>query len=154
MDSCDELQRSLTYSFNDPGLLVRALTRKAYANEQAQRGQDVAHQEVLRTLGDAVLKAILVDRLIRAGYDSRERITTRKMELESEEGLAERARTLDIGAYLRLGKGERKLGAHTKAYVLAETLEAVIGAVYLDGGYDATMKVVLHMFDDIPQSDE
>jgi dsRNA-specific ribonuclease len=64
------------------------------------------------------------------------------------------ARTLDIGAYLRLGKGERKLGAHTKAYVLAETLEAVIGAVYLDGGYDATMKVVLHMFDDIPQSDE
>lgn len=154
MPPLNDLERSLNYAFNDDRLLERALTRKAYANERAQQGQRVKDQEVLRTLGDAVLKVILVDKLIHAGYETRERVTTRKMELESEEGLAEIGRSIGIGDHLRLGIGERKLRAQTKSYVLAETLEAIIGAVYLDGGFNAAMDVVTHLFGELMPLDE
>ncbi|MCZ7385280.1 MAG: hypothetical protein O8C63_11105 [Candidatus Methanoperedens sp.] len=140
------IEEALGYTFSNKSLLERALTRKAYANELKQQNQECEDQEIYRTLGDAVLKTILVDRLIESGYKTREDITNRKMELESEEGLAKISRTLGIGSSIRLGIGEKKQKANEKQYVLAETLEAIIGAIFLDGGYDASKKTIIKWF--------
>lgn len=140
------IEDALGYTFSNKNLLNRAFTRKAYANEQKQQNIDCEDQEIFRTLGDAVLKTVLVDRLIASGYKTREEITNRKMELESVEGLARISRELGIGASIKLGLGEKKQKANEKQYVLAETLEALIGAIYLDGGYDIAKETIIRWF--------
>lgn len=140
------IEDALGYTFSDKNLLNRALTRKAYANEQKQQNKDIEDQEIFRTLGDAVLKTVLVDLLIKSGCKTREEITNRKMELESVEGLAKIGRELGIGPFIKLGLGEIKQKANEKQYVLAETLEAVIGALYLDGGYEASRETIIKWF--------
>lgn len=140
------IEEVLGYTFSNKSLLERALTRKAYANELKQQNLECEDQEIYRTLGDAVLKTVLVDRLIASGYKTREDITNRKMELESEEGLAKISWELGIGSSIRLGIGEKKQKANEKQYVLAETLEAIIGAIYLDGGYDASKETIIKWF--------
>ncbi len=131
----NEIEDCLNYKFITRKLLERALTRKAFANEQGQRGISSEDQEIFCTLGDAVLKTVLIDLLIRSGVTTPDMITRRKIELEREENLAAIGRKIDIGPYIRLGKGEAKHNASEQPYVLAETLEAIIGAVFLDGGY-------------------
>lgn len=140
------LEEKLGYSFRDKSLLTRALTRKAYANEQRQKNKEVEDQEILRTLGDAVLKTVLVEMLIKNGSKTREEITNRKMELESVEGLARISREIGIGEFILLGAGEKKQKANEKQYVLAETLEAMIGAIYLDGGFEASKEAITGWF--------
>lgn len=140
------IEDALGYTFSDKNLLNRALTRKAYANEQKQQDKDIEDQEIFRTLGDAVLKTVLVDLLIKSGCKTREEITNRKMELESVEGLAKIGRELGIGPYIKLGLGEIKQKANEKQYVLAETLEALIGAIYLDMGYEASRETIIKWF--------
>ena len=132
----NEIEDSLDYKFNNRKLLERALTRKAFANEQGQRGISSEDQEIFCTLGDAVLKTVLIDLLIRNGVTTPDLITRKKIELEREENLAAIGRKINIGQYIRLGKGEAKHNASEQPYVLAETLEAIIGAVFLDGGYN------------------
>ena len=146
------IEENLGYVFSDKSLLNRALTRKAYALEQKQRAQDHEDQEIYRTLGDAVLKLALVDLLIKAGCKTRDEITRKKMALEREEGLAKIARNLSIGSFIKLGIGEEKQQAAQEPKVLAETLEALIGAIYLDAGYDTSKHVVSVWFKDfLPQ---
>ena len=130
-----EIEESLDYTFINRKLLERALTRKAFANEQAQRGISSEDQEIFCTLGDAVLKTILIDLLIRNGVSTPDMITRRKIEMEREENLAAIGRKIHIGPHIMLGKGETKHNAGEQPYVLAETLEAIIGAIFLDGGY-------------------
>ncbi len=140
-------EESLGYFFKDKALLERALTRKAYANEQKQQNIDCKDQEIFRTLGDAVLKTVLVDLLItRNRCTTRDEITTKKKKLEREEGLATLSRELGTGEFIRFGKGERKQKAYDEPYILAETLEAVIGAIYFDGGFDTAKEVVSRLF--------
>ena len=134
---------NIGYRFKDPALLTRALTRKAFANEERQNGRHHDDQEILATLGDAVLKAAFVDLLIRSHYPTPDAITQEKKNLERHDALADIALQIGIGASIRLGAGERKQGAEKEAHVLAETLEAIIGAIYLDGGCEAARKVVL-----------
>ena len=141
-----ELEALLGYRFYDPSILERALTRKAYANEQRQKNREHPDQEIYRTLGDSVLKLVFTDLLIRNGASSRDEITQKKKELEREENLARAGRELKIGGYIRLGAGERKQGAEREPYVLAETLEAIIGAIFLDGGYEAAEQCVKQWF--------
>jgi len=141
------IEKDLGYTFDDKCYLDRALTRKAYALEQKQQNIDCKDQEIYRTLGDAVLKAVLIDLLIGSGVDSRGAITSRKKSLEREEGLAEISERLGIGSYLKLGKGEIKQRADKEPYVLAETFEAVIGAIYLDGGFEACRETIEKLFD-------
>ncbi len=141
--SATAIEANLGYSFSDRGLLMRALTRKAYALEKGSKDQD---QEIFRTLGDAVLKAILVDLLINSGCKTREELTNKKKALERKESLAELGRELGIGDFILLGTGERKQRANEEPYVLAETLEAVIGAIYLDGGYESARETVAKWF--------
>ena len=139
---------NLGYCFSDRALIERALTRRAYANEQRQRGNACEDQEILCTLGDAILKTVLVKELIRAGADTPEIITRRKIGLEREENLAAIAGTLGIGPFIRLGKGEKKNQADEQPYVLAETLEAIIGAMFLDGGYEPAEERIRAWFSD------
>lgn len=140
------IEKNLGYSFSDKNLLNRALTRKAYALEQKQRNQDCEDQEVFRTLGDAVLKAVLVDLLIKSGWKTRDDITREKKGLEREEKLVEISQDLRIGPFIKLGVGEEKQKANEEPKVLAETLEALIGAIYLDGGYSASKEVITKWF--------
>jgi ribonuclease-3 len=141
-----QIEDALDYPFKNKSYLIRALTRKAYASEQKQKNQDCDDQEIFRTLGDAVLKTVLVDILIKNGYKTREDITNKKMELESEEGLAKISRELGIGSFIKLGLGEKKQKANEKQYVLAETLEALIGAIYLDNGFEASKETIIRWF--------
>ncbi|MGB8216670.1 MAG: ribonuclease III domain-containing protein [Candidatus Methanoperedens sp.] len=141
------IEDAIGYTFSNKDLLNRALTRKAYANEQNQQKREHEDQEIFETLGDAILKTVLVDRLIATGCKTPEEITNRKMELESEEGLSKISRKLGIGSSIRLGIGEKKQKADEKQYVLAETLEAIIGAIYLDGGFEASKKTIIKWFE-------
>ena len=140
------IEENIGYSFLDKNILNRALTRKAYALEQRQRNQACEDQEIFRTLGDAVLKAVLVDLVIQSGCKTRDEITRKKIELEREESLAKIGRELGIGESIMLGVGEKKQRANEEPYVLAETFEAVIGAIYLDGGYDTAKKIITILF--------
>jgi NCAIR mutase (PurE)-related protein/23S rRNA maturation mini-RNase III len=140
------IEENIGYSFLDKNILNRALTRKAYALEQRQRNHVCEDQEIFRTLGDAVLKAVLVDLLIHSGCKTRDEITRKKIELEREESLAKICRELGIGESIMLGAGEKKQRANEEPYVLAETFEAVIGAIYLDGGYDTVKKIITNLF--------
>jgi ribonuclease-3 len=140
------IEKNLGYSFSDKNLLNRALTRKAYALEQKQRNQNCEDQEVFRTLGDAVLKVVLVDILIKSGCKTRDEITSKKKRLEREETLAKISQDLGIGPFIKLGVGEEKQKANEEPKVLAEILEALIGASYLDGGYSASKGVITKWF--------
>lgn len=143
------IEEKLGYSFNNQELLNRALTRRAYALEQKQQNQECEDQEIYCVLGDAVLRSVLVDLLIKSGCNSREEITTKKQRLEREEMLAEIASKLSIGPFIKLGIGERKQNADKEPKVLAETLEAIIGAIYFDDGYNSTMTVIAEWFKDL-----
>jgi ribonuclease-3 len=143
------IETALRYTFYDKAILERSLTRKAFANEHLHKNIPCEDQEIYRTLGDAVLKTILTDLLIRNGAESRDEITQRKKDLEREERLAEIGRRLGIGRYIRLGIGEKKQKAGDEPYVLAETLEAIIGAIFLDGGYEAAEQCVKRWFSDV-----
>jgi ribonuclease-3 len=140
------IEKNLGYSFTDKNLLNRALTRKAYALEQKQQNQDCEDQEVFRTLGDAILKAVLVDLLIKSGCKTRDEITNKKKGLEREEALAKISQDLEIGPFIKLGIGEEKQKANEEPKVLAETLEALICAIYFDGGYNASKEVITNWF--------
>jgi ribonuclease III len=143
------IEEKLSYTFKNKNLLNRALTRKAYALEQKQQNIYCEDQEIFRTLGDAVLKTVLIDLLIKSGVNSRGEITNRKKSLERQEGLAKISDRLGLGSYLKFGNGETKQRADKEPYVLAETFEAVIGAIYLDGGFDACRKTIEKLFDNI-----
>ncbi|MBU3965849.1 MAG: dsRNA-specific ribonuclease [Euryarchaeota archaeon] len=140
------IEETLGYSFKNAAYLDRALTRKAYANEQKQQHKDCEDQEIYRTLGDAVLKLVLVDLLIRSGCDTRDDITLKKKDLEREEKLAEFGRNLGIGQAIKLGVGEKKQRASEEPKVLAETLEAIIAAIYLDGGFESAKETISKWF--------
>ncbi|HVP95385.1 MAG TPA: ribonuclease III domain-containing protein [Methanoregulaceae archaeon] len=140
------LEEKLGYRFSDSSLLARALTRKAHANEQRQRNVPCEDQEVYCTLGDAVLKTVLIDLLIQSGASTPDIVTQRKKELEREENLASIGKKLDIGSSIRLGKGEIRQNAGEQPYVLAETMEAIIGAIFLDGGYSSAETCIKDWF--------
>ncbi len=140
------IEEALGYSFKNGVYPDRALTRKAYANEQKQQHKDCEDQEIYRTLGDAVLKLVLVDELINSGCGTREDITSKKKDLEREEELAKIGRNLGIGQAIKLGIGEKKQRANEEPKVLAETVEALIAAIYYDGGFEAAKETISKWF--------
>lgn len=141
------VERRLNYTFNDKGLLIRALTRKAFAQEQKHQGRNCQDQEVYRILGDAVLKAILVEMLIQQGYVSRESITNKKIDLEKRENLGKMFEGMGIAPFIRFGIGEKKQGISSQSSVLGETFEALVAAVHIDGGsYEKTKRFVINLF--------
>jgi ribonuclease-3 len=136
------LERRLHYRFRDVGLLEHALTHKSKAHEDATGG--VADNESLEFLGDAVLGFVVADLLYREFPHFHEGQKSKaKAALVSTAALAELAQRIGLGAYLLLGRGEEKTGGRQKQALLADGCEAVIAAIYLDGGVDAAREFVL-----------
>ena len=134
-----ELERRLGYRFRDPFLLEEALTHASFANEHPP----AADQARLAFLGDAALGLVAADRLM--ADDAAATVgdlTTGRAALVSGVRLARWAAGLELGALLRLGRGEDQSGGRARDSILASTLEAVLGAVYRDGGLDEVRLVI------------
>ena len=135
-DEFDELQLRIGYRFCDRGLLEHALTHKSRAAEDASGG--VADNESLEFLGDAVLGLVVVDTLFHQypAYSEGQKSKV-KAAVVSTQSLARRAEAIQLGDHLILGRGEEKTGGRFKQAVLADAYEALIAAIYLDGGLEA-----------------
>ena len=132
-DEFETLQRSIEYRFRDRGLLEHAMTHTSRANEDVSGG--VADNESLEFLGDAVLGFVVADLLFREFPASNEGQKSKiKASLVSAATLARLAERLALGEHLLLGKGEEKTGGRHKLALLANAYEALIAAIYLDGG--------------------
>jgi len=141
-DPLESLQRDLGYSFKDAGLLRRALTHVSH--DRHNRGD---HNEVLEFLGDAVLDLAVSDLLMQHNPGKTEGDLSRmRAALVNSIVLAEKAGTLQLGALLRVGKGEERSQGRRKPSILAGAFEAILGAVYRDGGYQAACAVVERFF--------
>lgn len=125
-------------------LLERALTHRSYAYENG----GLPTNERLEFLGDSVLGLIVTDRLFREHPDLPEgQLAKLRAAVVNMRALADVARQLDLGTFLRLGRGEEGTGGRDKSSILADTLEALIGAVYIDRGLDAASRLIHRLFD-------
>ncbi len=132
------LCKALGYLFQDPQLLQRALTHRSAANENYER---------LEFLGDAVLEYIISNELFHRYRHCKEGDLSRlRSTLVNGETLAGIAQQLSVGECLRLGPGELKSGGFRRTSILADAMEAIIGAISLDGGMEAARKVVLRLY--------
>ena len=136
-DPLSALERRLGHTFTRRQLLVDALTHRSYAYEFAAPG--VANNERLEFLGDAVLALISADLLFARYTQANEGMLTQyRAALVQAATLARFAEALELGPYLRLGRGEDAIGGRTRAALLAAAFEAALGALYLDGGMATT----------------
>ena len=131
----------LGYTFQDKGLLAHALTHSSYANEHRREGE--TSNERLEFLGDAILGLVVAEHLYRNHPDKPEgELTKLRAELVCEKSLAEVASRLQLGEVLRLGHGESHGGGSHRPSMLADAVEAVLAAAYLDGGMDVPRDII------------
>jgi ribonuclease III len=136
-----ELMRKLNYEFKNTDPLVESLRHSSFVNEQLDT--DLKDNERLEFLGDAVLNLVVGHILMQRYPDLKEGDLSRmRANLVNESQLASIARGIDLGAYIQLGKGEIQSQGWDKQSILANTFEAVIAAVYIDGGFDAAFKII------------
>ena len=134
------LQKKLHLRFRDTGLLERALTHSSYAHEHADQG--LLDNERLEFLGDAVIELVAAQHLYVVEPDASEgALTLDRAAIVSTGALATVARRLDLGPYLRLGRGMERTGGRDLDSLLANAVEAVFGAVYLDRGFSAAARL-------------
>jgi len=146
LDNLTALEEALGYSFQRPSLLQLALSHSSYARESQPSGslEAPADNEQLEFLGDSVLSFVISAELVRRFPHFREGTLSKlRALLVSEKSLSEIARRFGIGEYLQLGRGEDKSGGRDKATLLCDGLEAVLAAVYLDGGIEAARQLIL-----------
>jgi ribonuclease-3 len=144
----DVLERIVGYRFRDPGLLEHALTHTSRANEDTSGG--VFDNESLEFLGDAVLGLAIADLLFRRFPDEDEGWKSKiKASLVSTASLARLAEGLNLGEHLLLGRGEEKTGGRRKQALLADGYEALIAAIYLDGGLEHATAFIQRQFADL-----
>jgi ribonuclease III len=144
----DTLERNVGYRFRDPGLLEHALTHTSRANEDVSGG--VFDNESLEFLGDAVLGFAIADLLFRGFPDQDEGWKSKiKASLVSTASLARLAEGLNLGDHLLLGRGEEKTGGRRKQALLADGYEALIAAIYLDGGIEHATAFIQRQFADL-----
>ena len=130
----NELEKRIEYIFNNKALLKQALTHSSYANEQKIRKN--GDYERLEFLGDAVLEMISSEFLFKTHPDMSEgKLTKLRSSLVCEPALAQCAKEIDLGSYMLLGKGEEATGGRYRESITSDVMEALIGALYLDGGY-------------------
>ncbi|HXM64165.1 MAG TPA: ribonuclease III [Terriglobales bacterium] len=141
-----ELERALAYQFSKPELLEQALTHSSQAREleSLQAQTRVGDNEQLEFLGDAVLGLVTTEELFHRFPNFREgELSKLRAHLVSEKHLILVARQLELGHYLRLGRGEEKSGGRNKTALLVDGLEAVLGAMYVDSGLETVRRVIL-----------
>ncbi len=138
-----ELERRLGYSFKDRDLLRRALIHRSFAFERDLK----ENYEVLEFLGDAVIGLIVSEELIKRFPDKREgELSQIRAFLVSEPSLAELAKSVNLGKYLYLGKGERRSGGKEKSSILCDVFESLFGALYLDAGFKKAKELFKEKF--------
>ena len=146
----DILEEKLGYTFTDKGLLRNALTHSSYANEH--RAEGAVSNERLEFLGDSVLGMVVADHLYRTHPDMPEgELTRTRAALVCEESLHQVALGLDLGPHLRLGRGEDANGGRVRPSILADATEAVLAAVYLDGGIAPSRRLIRRLILDQEQ---
>src|SRR3990170_7689120 len=142
----EELERKISYTFRNKEILLRALTHRSFSHENPER--NIRDNETLEFLGDSILGFIISELL----YDKYSELYTEglmskvKSYIISTEILSAKAKEIDLGNFLLLGKGEEKTGGRTKRSLLANTFEAIIAAVYLDSGLEETKRFVHGFF--------
>jgi ribonuclease-3 len=142
-----QLEEILRYSFSNRDYLTEALRHSSFVNEQSE---DLRDNERLEFLGDAVLNLVIGHLLMSAYPQMREGELSRiRANMVNETQLADLARGIDLGPHLLLGKGEMQTNGQDKNSLLANALEALIAAVYMDGGYAAAFDLIGHHFGDL-----
>lgn len=145
----DVLEKKIGYKFKNPDLLLNALTHSSYANEN--RG--ISDNERLEFLGDAVLGLVIADYLYRLFEKHKEGDLTKiRASIVSEGPLSQIARDIRLGRFLLLGKGEAISGGRDRDSVLADALEAVIGAVYLEAGINQAKELIIGLFSSLMEN--
>ena len=144
------LDKTLHYRFDDAGLFTQALTHRSASGNNNER---------LEFLGDAVLDFVISDEVFKRRPDASEGdLSKLRSSLVKDTSLAELASTLGVGEHLILGSGERKTGGHRRESILADALEAIFGAVFLDSGFEAAEKIINRVFeqrlDDLPDAED
>lgn len=140
MAALDELMDRLGYCFHSPGLLKKALTHSSYANE-GRHGLE--SNERLEFLGDSVLGMVAANYLFRRETGPEGELTKLRAAIVCEKALCSYARELRLGEHLLLGKGEKATGGAERPSILADAFEAVIAAIYLDGGLEPVRAFIL-----------
>lgn len=136
-----ELEKKIGYTFHDIDLLRQALTHTSFANE-SKKGE--RHNERLEFLGDSVLSIVVADYLfhLESRYPEGE-LTRKRASLVCEQALFGFAKQIDLGDYLRLGRGEERGGGRNRPSIVSDAFEAVIAAIYLDGGIEEARRFIL-----------
>jgi ribonuclease-3 len=141
----DKLERLLGHSFNERDFALRALTHPSFEHERVGEG----NYQRLEFLGDAVLGMLLAEALYNRFPDGSEGDLSRfRAQLAGQDALAGIARKCGLGRFIRLGRGEDQTGGQDKDSILADVLESLIAAVYLDGGLETVRRMVMGLFDE------
>jgi ribonuclease-3 len=143
MRPVSELQQQIAFTYRDPRLLERALTHKSYANENRL----TEHNERMEFLGDSVLNLVVSELLMNALPEASEGDLSRiRAAVVSEPSLAAVAREIGLGEFLLVGRGEEQTGGRDKDSLLADSLEALVASLYLDGGIDRASDFITRFF--------
>lgn len=138
-----ELEQKIGYRFTNERLLITALTHSSYANEFSRRKGEIEFNERLEFLGDAVLELVTSEFIFEANTNMPEGSMSKlRASMVCEPSLAFCAKGIGLGSYLRLGKGEDMTGGRGRDSILSDAFEAVIGAIYLDGGLEPAGKFI------------
>ena len=138
-----DLQNKIGYQFKNPALLNEALTHSSYANEH--KSQHIKYNERLEFLGDSVLSIVVSDYIYKNCPELPEgELTKLRASLVCEKSLYEFAKNIDLGKYLILSKGERNNGGADRPSILSDAFEALIAAIYIDGGFAPASKHILN----------
>jgi ribonuclease III len=141
----DDLARVVDYFFKNRELLYQALRHPSYVYEQDD--PEISDNQRLEFLGDAVINLAISNLLMESFPEMKEGdLSKYRASLVSESGLSSIARELDLGDYLLLGKGEERTNGREKLSILTDALEALIGAIYLDGGFSNALRVIAKLF--------
>lgn len=140
----ETLLSRIGYEFKDVSLLTNALTHSSYSSEH--RMEYTSNNERLEFIGDAYVDAAVGAELFRIMKDAPEGVLSKnRADVVREESLADAAREISLGDYIYMGKGEETTGGRNKDSILADTFEAMIGAIIIDGGYDEGKRVILSL---------
>jgi len=141
----EEYEKFIGYRFKDREILSKALTHKSYSNENQNKG--IKNNERLEFLGDAVLGFVITDLLVKKFPNTSEGVLSKyRSDMVNEKRLAEIAKSINLGPQILLGKGESESCGYDKDSILSSALEALLAAIFLDGGYEASHLIVTQLF--------
>ncbi|MDO5713228.1 MAG: ribonuclease III [Tissierellia bacterium] len=151
-ETIDNVEKSIQYTFSNKDLLIQSFIHRSYANEQ--NSLSLESYERLEYLGDAVLELIISDYFYHNYREFNEgQLTQLRAQVVNESTLVFLGKKANLDQYILLGKGEQKTEDRFRKSILADVMEAVIGATYLDGGIEVAKKVIYHLFHPVLEED-